>query len=571
MLREVSAAYELKGGNIFQIRAYDTAADVIEHSTSEIKDLWEEGQLDQIPGIGESLQAHLDELFKTGKVKHWEELKKGIPEVVFELLDIPGIGPKTALKISKLGVKNIDELKKGIEDQSLLKKGLSPKMAKKILFGISQLPAIKSGRMLLPYAYSQAEKILDYLKKNPKVVKADALGSLRRMVATIGDLDFAVASKDPGEVIDYIVSMPGVSQVLGKGETKVTIALFSGLQLDFRIVDPSSYGAVLQYFTGSKQHNIHLREIAEGQGLSLSEYGVKDIKTGKVHMTPTEKEFYLLLGMEVPPPEIREDTGEIEASLKHKLPQLVELKDIKGDLHLHSNFPIEPSHDLGVDDIREIVAQAKRLGYSYIGIADHQPSVGNHTKEQMIELIKKRSKLIEQINYSQKNIRVLNLLEVDISPDGSLSVPDEGLKLLDFAIAGVHSAHRQSKEQMTQRILQALKNPYIKVLTHPTGRILNERESYDVEWPKIFQYAAENNKALEINAWPNRLDLPDNLARDAKSFGIKFVIDTDSHEKSQMEFIRFGVAVARRGWVTKDDVLNTWEWTRFAKWFNIRM
>lgn len=569
LLRQVAAAYTLKKATIFQIRAYEAAADAIEHSTSEIKDLWDDNRLGEIPGVGEGIKAYLDELFKAGDVKHWEEMKNGIPEEVFEFLDIPGVGPKTALKLSELGARSISDLKHKLKSGELVKKGFSEKIAQKLELSLESLSGLKTGRMLLPYAFAQAERVLEYLKKNPKIVEAEVLGSLRRMVATVGDLDFAVASRDPKGVIEYIISMPGISRVVEKGETQTTVFLSSGVHLDFIIVDPRAYGALLQHFTGSKHHNIHLREIAQKKGLSLSEFGVKDVGNGKTHHTPTESEFYGLLGMDAPPPEIREDTGEIEASLEHKLPNLVKLEDIKGDLHIHSSFPIEPSHDLGANSPEEIVKEAKMLGYSYLGLSEHQPSVANHTPEQMVRLITEKKKLIEHINSSQIEIRVLNLLEVDIMPDGSLSVPEEALKFLDFALAGVHSVHRMDKDKMTERILKALENPYVKVLTHPTGRLLNERESFEADWPKIFEFAAKNKKALEINAFPDRLDLTDSLVRKAKKYGVKFVINTDSHKLDQMENMRFGVAVARRGWAAKEDIVNTWGWKKFAEWFGL--
>lgn len=570
-LREIAAVYTIKGGNLFQIRAYEAASEAVEHATSEVKDLWQEGNLEQIPGLGESLRGYLDELFKTGEVKHWEELKKDISEGLFTLLDIPGIGPKTAWKLTKLGVKDKEDLEKKLANGELTKKGFSEKIAQNIAESLKKdVSKIKSNRMLLPYAYTQAEKIIDYLKNNKEVIKIDALGSLRRMVATVGDLDFAIASEKPQEVVDYITKMPGIVKILDAGDTKVNVILSSGIEADFLITKPSSYGALLQHFTGSKQHNIHLRTVAENIGLSLSEYGVKDLKTGKLRETKTEDEFYGLLKMQVPDPEIREDTGEIELALEHKMPVLVKLSDIKGDLHIHDDYPIEPSHDLGVSSLEGLVAQAKKLNYQYIGISDHSPSVSNHTQEQIVELIRKRSKYIEQYNYSHNSVRVLNLLEVDIQPDGSLSVPREGLELLDFAIASIHSSFNLDKEKMTERILKAFSNPQVKVLGHPTGRLLNQRDSYDADWPKIFEFAAKNNKALEISAFPDRLDLPDILVKIAKSYGVKFVINSDSHEVSQMEMMKFGVSVARRGWAEKKDIVNSWDWTDFCKWFNIK-
>ncbi|MDO8570231.1 MAG: helix-hairpin-helix domain-containing protein [Candidatus Daviesbacteria bacterium] len=589
-LREVAAAYTLKRGNLFQIRAYENAATSIEHLTSEIKDLWEEENLDQIPGIGDSLKEHLDELFKTGKVKHWEEVKKGIPEQTFEFLEISGIGPKTALKLAKLGVKDTKDLENMIKTGELLKKGISEKLVKKIRSGLNQRFYAQTGRMLLPFAFAQTGKVLEYLKKSSDIEKADALGSLRRMVSTIGDLDFSVASKNPQKAIEYIVSLPGIAKIIEKGEKKVSVALASGLQLDFIVTISDSYGALLQHFTGSKAHNIKLREVANKMGYSLSEHGIKKIKdSSKSHpelvsgskmpklvrhdklliSAKTEEDLYKILGMDWIPPEIREDTGEIEAGLKHNLPKLVELGDIKGDLHIHSNLIIKSSHDVGANSVQEIVKEAKKLGYKYIGISDHQPSQSEHNKEQMIKVLQDRKNAIEHINYSQRDIRVLNLLEVDILPDGSLGVPDEALKLLDFALAGVHSAHHQPKEKMTERILKALANPCVRILTHPTNRLINQREASDVDWIEIFKFAGKNNKALEISSFPERLDLPDTLVRQAKDYEVKFVINTDAHQINQMELMKFGVSVARRGWAENEDIINSWDLKKLTSWFGI--
>lgn len=569
LLRGVSAALSIKKRNIFEIRAYENVADVIEHLTAEVHDLWEEKRLGNIPGVGKNIQSYLDEYFRTGKVEHFKRLSEGIKPAVFEFLEIPGVGPKTALDLAELGIKGIEDLRGKVESEELLfKQKITPKLQEKLSLGLTELSGLGS-RMLLPFASSQAVKILEYLKGSKDVVDADPLGSLRRMVSAIGDLDFAVASNNPQAVINHFVKMPGIKEIISHGEAKASIVLNSGIHVDILVGSPNTYGALLQHFTGSKHHNIHLREVAQANHLSLSEYGVKNTKSGKIVETKTEEEFYKLLGMQTPPPEIREDTGEIEAALAYKLPDLVTYNSIKGDLHLHSNFPLEPSHGPGVNPIEEIARKGKELGYKYVGISDHSPSFTNHSKEDVIRFIEKRTKYIQKLNKSKKSVRVLNALEIDILGDGSLSVPDEALQTLDYCIAGIHSGHRTSKELITKRMLNALESPYVDIISHPTGRLINERGSYEADWEVIFKFAAKNKKLLEINAFPNRLDLRDDLVRLALKHEVKFVINTDAHEISQMENMPYGVAVARRGWVTSTSIVNTWDWTKFAEWFNI--
>lgn len=572
ILKNVAAAYTIKKiGNIFQIRAYENAASSIEHSTVEIQDLWEEGKLSEIPALGARLQEHLSELFTTGKVKHFEEVKKGIPEIVFELLDIPGVGPKTAQKIASLGVKNIQDLKIKLKSGELVNMGFSSKISQKIMLGVPSLDQ-KNQRRLLPYAAAQADKILEYLKASPIVLAAHPLGSLRRMVATVGDLDFAVSSNKPKEAVEYFCKMPGIARIVDKGENQATVLLNSSLQIDLLVGQPKSYGALLQHFTGSKAHNIALRTLAQNKGFSLSEYGVKKVKNEELIKVETEEELYRLLGMQTPPPEIRENTGEIEAALKDKLPNLVSFTDIKGDIHLHSNFPIQsPSHGPGVNSIEDIVNKAEDLRYEFVGIADHPPGFTIISKEDITKWIIKRTKYIHNLNLKEKSIRVLNGLEIDILGDGSLSVPDEALQMLDYCIAGIHSGHSNSKEKITERLLSALENPHVDIISHPTNRLLNERDSSEADWEQVFRTAAGKNKILEINAYPNRLDLRDDLIRWALRYGVKFIINTDAHEVSQMDNMRYGVAVARRGWAEKKDIVNTWDWTSFAKWFNLSL
>ncbi len=574
ILRSVATALTLQKANQFQVRAYETAADGIEHSTTEIQDLWEEKRLDEVPGIGEKLRAHLDELFRTGRVAHFESLKSHFPKAVYELIDIPGVGPKTALELAKAGVQSIPDLGNKLLDNSLSKIGLSVKLIEKLRGGFEEFTNLDD-RMLLPNASEAAKKILEYLRASKKVKEAEVLGSLRRMVATVGDLDCAVATDEPDEVIEYFTKMPGVKEVVNKGESKATVVMSSGRHVDLLVGQPQSWGALLQHFTGSKQHNIKLREYALKKGLSLSEYGVKGVASGKnlessakIIPCKSEEDLYDLLKMQTPPPEIREDTGEIEAAINHKLPKLVQLGDIKGDLHLHSNFPLEPSHGPGLNSLEEIVKKGQELGYVYIGISDHSPSFTNHTPGQIEKLVAKRSEAINELK-STKSIRILNGLEIDILTDGTLSVPNFVLETLDYCIAGIHSSHKMDKEAMTKRLLEALKNPNVDIISHPSGRLLNQRSSFDVEWEVIFKYCAASDKVLEINAYPNRLDLRDDLVREALKYQVKFIINTDAHETAQMNNMSYGVAVARRGWVTAADVVNTWDWKKFAKWYKI--
>ena len=568
LLRSMSAAYAAKGEDYFKIIAYDKAADSVQHATSEAKDLWDDGKLDTIPGLGKNIQSYLDELFRTGKVKHFQEIKKNLPEGMFELLDIPGMGPKSAYKLAKLlKIRSIEDLKSKAKAGKIRTiEGFGEKSEKDILVSIARLKK-RSNRYLLTDAFPVAQRVLEYLRSQKECERAEPLGSLRRMVATVGDIDIAVSSNNPQKIIDHFKKFRETQKILEAGSRTSSIVLKNGMQVDLMVQPPEAFGALLQHFTGSKNHNIHLRETALKKGLSLSEYGIR-VK-GKLQKFRTEAEFYKFLNLDWIEPELREDSGEIEAAINHKLPKLVSIEDIKGDIHLHSNFPIEPSHDLGANTFKDIIMKAKKLNYEYIGFSDHSPSYSNHTKKQVVDLIKKRKEKIEQLKSSHKNIGILNLLEVDILANGELSIPEEGLKLLDGSIAGVHSSHHQDKRKMTQRILNACKSTYVNVVAHPTGRLLSERESYEVDWPAVFDACIINKKILEINAWPNRLDLPDVLVRDAIRAGIKLIINTDSHEISQMDNMRFGVAVARRGWATKDDIVNTLSWVEFRKLFRL--
>lgn len=577
LLMAVAAALEVKGANQFRITAYKRAATSVEHATSEVKDLWEDEKLTSLPGVGANIAQHLDTLFKTGKVPHFKKIMRGLPEAMFELLEIPEIGPKSALKLcKKLGISKahsaINRLEKAAKDGEIRGiEGFGEESEKNILEGIRELQE-RTKRMPLPYAEKLAEKVLEHLRGCREALEVYPLGSLRRKAATVGDIDIAVATNKPQEVIRYFISFSDKKKVLEEGEKKASILLKNGQQIDLRVQEKASFGSLLQHFTGSKQHNIHLREIAMKRGLSLSEYGIATAKTQKnrksakkIRKFKDEKSFYNYLGMAWIPPELREDKGEIEAAQEKNLPNLVETRDIRGDLHVHSNFDIETSHDIGEDSGLSLAKKAAELGYEYLGLADHNPSTSRHKKEQIIALVKKRTRFIEQLKStceksSEKRLKklfIFNSLEVDILPNGNLAIPDEGLKLLDYVIVSVHASFKKSRKEQTERILKALGHPKVKILGHPTGRKLNKREGMEFDWEKIFSLCKKRNIFLEINSWSDRLDLPDVLVREAIKYGLKLVINSDAHATRGLDLIEYGVSVARRGWAEKKDIINT--------------
>ncbi|MBI3443290.1 hypothetical protein HY008_01335 [Candidatus Woesebacteria bacterium] len=561
LLRAVAAAYQLKDAdkNKFRIIAYQRVADAVEHATSELKDLWDDKKLEEVPGIGASISEHLDELFRTGHSKHFEEVMAGLPPAMFDLMKVPGIGPKTAYKISN---KFKSKFKKGNPLKILEELVTKGEVAKMEGFGEQSQTDItkaieetkgRTKRLLLPYATSVAEALIEWLKKEPSIKEANSLGSLRREGSTVGDIDIAVASDNPDKAIEHFTKYPKKTRVLEKGDRTASIILPGDIQVDLMVQPPDAYGALLQHFTGSKHHNIALREYAMKHSMSLSEYGIK-VK-GKLKRFSDEEGFYKQLGMDLIPPELREDTGEIDAALHHSLPKLVELKDIKGDLQIHSDFDIETSHDVGESSMEEIVQSAKGLGYEYIAFTEHNPSKSGHNEKQIIDILKRKREKVEQINYSRVT-KVFNSLEIDIMPEGNLPVPEAGLATLDFALVSIHGSFRLDRNKMTKRVLAALAYPKVKIFAHPTARKLNEREGIEVNWPEIFEFCKKNDKWLEINADPARLDLPDNLVKEAVKAGVKLSMGTDSHHKDGLVNMRFGVSVARRGWAEKQNIVN---------------
>ena len=579
LLTNVATAYTIKNEKKFrfQIIAYLKASEAISGLNGELIEFYKEDKLDAIPGIGPTLKSHLVELFKKGKVKHFDWVFKGIPKSVFVLTDIPTFGPKKAFRlVSEFKLNDpitvIEDVEKLAGENKISKlEGFGEKSQEDIVRAIEEfkLGKGKTTRMTLPYAFEIAQKLMDYLKANKFVDKVEALGSLRRRASTIGDIDFAIATKNPPKVIDYFVAYPHKERIIEKGDVSASILVSGGRQIDLLIQPEDSFGSLLQHFTGSKNHNIHLREYALKKGLSLSEYGIKNLKSKNkaLQKYAQEEDFYHAIGFQWIPPELREDTGEIELAIKGKIPKLIELKDIRGDFHIHSSFPIEPSHDLGLNDMEEMLKKASELGYEYLGFSEHNPSTSKHTNEQIYSLILNRNNYIDKIQKNIKNVRIFKLLEVDILPNGSLAIDNHSLDLLDAAIVSIHSVFNMDKAKMTERVIKGLSHKKAKILAHPTGRLLNTRSGYDLNWDRIFKFCKENEKALEINSWPQRLDLPDIIVKMAIEARVKMVIDTDSHSLTQMELQKYGVFVARRGWATKNDILNTMSYNNMVNWF----
>lgn len=533
----------------FRIVAYERVAQTIENYPDEMVDVYKTGgikALNDIPGVGESIAEKIEELIKTGKLKYLDEIQKDVPVSEVEFMKIPGIGPKTAIKIAKeLRAKNIEDLKKKIQSGKA-NELFEEKTRINILRGIKVLSKL-TGRMLITTALPIAEEYVARIKKIPGVKKADFVGSLRRMKETIGDIDIVAASSNPKKLIEEFTKFTGVHQVISQGESKSTIIHDAGCQIDLEIVPENEYGSLLQHFTGSKEHNVALRTYAQTKNLSVSEHGVK--KAEKLQTFKTEKDLYNFLGMDFIEPELRENLGEIQAALQHKLPKLVELSDIKGDLHVHSNWSD------GVMTISEIARSAEKLGYEYIVISDHTVGLGIAGGLDEKEL-SKRQKEIETTQKAHPKLKILSSVEVNIKANGDLDIKDWMLEKLDIVTASVHTSFYQPKEIMTERIIKAVKHPHVDIIGHPSGRIIGQREPYDADWPAIFKSCEETGTALEISSFPDRLDLRDVLCKEAKTYGVKFAINTDAHQPHHLDLIRFGVAVARRGWLEKEDIIN---------------
>jgi DNA polymerase (family 10) len=552
LLRNIAQLLEIKEELVFKIRAYEKAALVIENLDEDIEEVWKKGKLDDISGVGEALTKKISEFLETGKLGYYEKLKKAVPVNMEELGSVSGLGPKTIMKLyKKLNVKNIKDLEKAAKKHKIQKiEGLGPIVEENILKSIEFAKA-SGKRFLLGTALDIAEEIKNKLKKLKDVNKIEVAGSLRRKKETIGDIDILITSKNPGKVMDFFTKMDDIEDVLAKGPTKASVRL-EGIQADLRVLPEKTYGAALLYFTGSKQHNIALRKIAIKKGMKLSEYGLFNKKTNKLLAGKTEEECYKKLGLKYIDPEIREEEGEIEDAFKGKLPKLIGYNDLKSDLQMHTKWSD------GSNTIMEMALAAKKLGFGYICITDHVGDTFKIANSLNEKRIKKQRKEIDKINNKIKNFTVLQGGEVNIKSDGSLDMKDSVLRNLDIVLAAIHSGFKNSKEKITQRLVKAMENEHVDIIAHPFGRLLSTRPAYEMDFDRILGKAKQTKTILEINAYPERLDLNDVHVRAAVKSKIKLSIGTDAHEASELRYHKLGIATARRGWTTKKDVINTY-------------
>jgi len=558
IFNDIADLLEIKGENPFRIRAYRRAALNIESLTKDVAGIPRD-ELMKVPGIGQDLAGKIEEYVKTGGVQAYEDLKKEVPEGLSILLSVPSLGPKTAKLLSdELKVKNLEDLERLARGHKLIGlPGIKEKTEENILKGIEML---KRGteRRPLGKVLPVANDIVEHLRKKAPVNKISIAGSIRRWKDTVRDIDILTTSRDPKTVMNTFVHMPQVKDVLMHGPTKSSVVTTEGIQVDLRVVDEDSFGAALAYFTGSKTHNIRLREMAVKAGLKINEYGIFREKDDKKIGGEKEEDVYRVLGLSYIPPELREDTGEIEASADGKLPNLVEIGDIKGDLHVHTKRS-DGSHDFD-----ELIEEARKKEYKYIAITDHSKGLGI-ARGLSVERLLDEMKEIEAINRKLKGFRLLAGVEVDIRGDGRMDFPDDLLKKMDIVVASIHSGFRQSRQQIMKRMESAMKNPYVSVIAHPTGRLIGERDPYDVDIRELLSVAKETGTAIEINAYPLRLDLNDIHAKMAKEIGVRVVISTDTHITSQFDYMAYGVSIARRGWIEKKDVLNTMPYPSLMK------
>ncbi|MBI5032623.1 MAG: DNA polymerase/3'-5' exonuclease PolX [Chloroflexi bacterium] len=567
LLYRIADILEIQGEIVFKTVAYRRAADAIEHLNRDIRDIWQNDpkNLRSISGVGEAIADKIDELLRTGELKYYKKISKDIPVGIFDIMKIPDVGPKTVARLwQEMKITSVDKLEKAARAGKLRTvKGFGAKTEEKILAGIDAQRRKKSStRVPIGTAYPFAQNVVSELRVACGDLIRDIApaGSLRRMKQTIGDLDILVSADLPDhpKIIDAFVKLPQVQDINAKGPTKASIIAVNGLQIDLRVLEPKNWGTALQYFTGSKEHNIAVRQIALSQGLSLSEWCFTTVKGENEIFTPTEQETYEKLGLQWIPPELREANGELEAAREKNLPRLVELSNLKGDLQMHSNWSD------GSFTIEQMAEAARARGWKYIAITDHSQGLGI-ARGLTPERLKQQWAEIDALNKKWKDFVVLKSIEMEIHADGSLDFPDDILAQFDLVLVSTHSALKQTREKITARVVKALQNPYVDIFAHPTGRLIGTREESALDLEQVFRVAKETGTILEIDSAPERLDLDDVRVRRAHDLGIPIVIDSDAHSPAGFDALFFGVAMARRGWLEAKDVLNTLEWKELKR------
>ena len=565
IFKRIGDMMDILGENRFKVLAYRRASENILNLGQDIRAYWQAGTLQEIPGIGPAIAEKIDELLTTGELGFYDRLQDQVPSGVVSLLQIPDVGPKTAkLLWEELGLQSVAEVEAaGRAGQLQALPGLGAKSEAKILAGIEALYR-RSDRIPLGTAWPVATTLLEGLREHcPEVLDATVAGSLRRMRSTIGDIDLLASSESPAAVMRAFAALPAVAEVLLSGQTKTTVRLHNGLQVDLRVLEPDRWGAALQYFTGSQAHNIRIREMAQKQDLSLSEYGFKRQAGGEL-LCPDETDVYETLGLPWIEPELREDRGEIQAALEGRLPQVVTWDDILGDLHAHTDWSD------GAGTLEEMALAARSKGYRYLVISDHTQSLGIANGLTPERLRAQRAE-IDVLNERWDDFGLLQGCELEIKADGSLDFPDEVLAELDFVVASVHTSLRQDRAQITQRVMNALHNVYVDVIGHPSGRILGQREESAVDLDAVIEAAASTGTALEVNSIPSRLDLDDVHVRRALELGVRIAINSDAHHPGGLDSLPYGLATARRGWATAPSVLNTLTLDELRAWRQARI
>ncbi|MGW5097781.1 DNA polymerase/3'-5' exonuclease PolX [Streptomyces nodosus] len=550
LLQEYADLIAITGGDAFKARAYEKAARAIGGHPADVSRLDAEGLRD-IPNVGRSIADKVLEYLHTGTVAAVEERRANIPAGVRELIAIPTLGPKKALRLYQdLHISSVNELAAAIEADALHDlKGFGPRTQENILHGITLMQQA-GGRIPLHLALETAEEIVSELSGLTGCKRCAYAGSLRRMRETVGDIDVLVAARRSAPFMDALAELPSTAEVIAHGSKKTSIRTGKGVQVDLRVLPPESWGAGLQYFTGSKAHNIRTRTIAVRHGLKLSEYGLFEVESGQSLASRTEEEVYARLGLPWIPPTLREDRGEIQAALRGELPEIVTERDIRGDLHTHTDLTD------GLAPLEEMVAAAAERGLAYYAVTDHAPRL--YMQRMTDEKILAQRERVRELDGVQHGMRLLHGTELNIGPEGEVDWPDEFLAGFDLCVASLHSHFDLGRKEMTRRLVRACENPYVHVLGHPTTRLIGRRPGVDADWDEVFAVCARAGTALEINAQPDRLDLCDEEILRAKEHGVKFAVDTDAHSVLHLGYLRYGVGTAQRGWLTRDDVINTW-------------